>query len=61
MGLVVVMLQNCVWNVSVRDNLDRAVVVFQLLGGNDVRVVAMNGAIDAYNALYDACNCAQIV
>ena len=58
---MVVMLQNRVRNVSVRDNLDRAVVVLQLLGGDDVRVVAMNGAIHADNALYHTGNSAQIV
>lgn len=58
---MVVMLQDRVWNVSVRDNLDRAVVVLQLLGSDDVRVVAMNGAIHADNALHHTCNGAQIV
>lgn len=58
---MVVMFQNCVWNVSVRDNLDRAVVVLQLLGSDDVRVVAMNGTIHANNALHHTCNGAQIV
>ena len=48
-------------NVAVRYDLDRAVVVLQLLGRDDVRVVAMNGAIDANNALYDACNRAEVV
>lgn len=58
---MVMMFQNSVWNVSVRDNLDRAVVVLQLLGSDDVRVVAMNGAIHADNALHHTCNGAQIV
>ena len=59
--LVVMMLQNRMRNITVRDNLNRAVVVLQLLGCDDVRVVAMNGAIDANNALYDACNRSQVV
>lgn len=58
---MVVMLQNCVRNVSVRDDLDRAVVVLQLLGSDDVRVVAMYGAIHADNALHNARDGAQIV
>ena len=34
--LVVMMFQNRMRNVAVRDNLNRAVVVLQLLGGDDV-------------------------
>ena len=49
------------WNVSVRYNLDRTMVVLQLLGSYDVRVVAMYRAIYANNALYDACDCAEVV
>ena len=59
--LVMMVLQNCVWNMTVRDDLNRAVVVFQLLGSYDVRVVSMNCAIDANNALYDARNGAEVV
>ena len=52
------MLQYGVWNVPVRKHLNRAVVVAQLLLGEDVGVVAMYTFVDAEDALYNACYCA---
>ena len=41
-------------HLSVRDYLDGAVVVLELLLGDDVRVVAVDGAVDTDDTLYHA-------
>ena len=53
-GAVVVFAKDGVGNVAVGDNLDGAVVVAQLLLGDDVRVVAMDMAVDADNVIHNA-------
>lgn len=49
-----VVLQHGVWDVAVREELDRAVVVAQLLLGEDVRPVAVHPAVHADDLLDDA-------
>ena len=51
---VVVFAEDGVGNIAMRDNLDGAVVVAQLLLGDDVRVVAMDMAVDADNVIHNA-------
>lgn len=58
---VLVLTQNRVRNIAVRDNLNRAVVVAQLLLGDYVRIVAVNMAIYADDATNNTRNCANIV
>ena len=53
--------ENCVGHLAVRDYLYRAVVVLELFLGDDVRVVAMHRAIDAYDALHNTRNRTQVV
>jgi hypothetical protein len=48
----VVLAQNGVWNIAVGDNLNRAVVVAELLLSDYVGVVAVNVPIDADNVAY---------
>ena len=50
---VVMLAQDCMRNIAMRYNLNRAVVVAQLLLGNDIRIVAMNMAIDTHDALHN--------
>lgn len=47
--------------VAVRDELYRAIVVEKLLLGDDIGVVAMNVAIDAYDASHYTRHRAQVV
>ena len=53
MWAVVVVAEYGVRNVAVRYYLNRAVIVAELLLGDDVRVVAMNVAVDADNVVHD--------
>lgn len=61
MGAVVVLAEDGVGNIAMRDNLYGAVVVAQLLLGDDVRVVAVDMAVDADDIVHDARYCAHIV
>ena len=58
MGAMVVLTEDSVGNVTVGDNLYGAVVVAQLLLGDDIGVVAVHMAVDAddvvHNTLYGA-------
>ena len=46
---------------AVRNYLYRTVVIFKLLFGDDIRVVAMDRAIDTNDALDNAGYCADVV
>ena len=54
-------LENRVRHVTVSNDLNRTIIVVELLGRNDVRCVAMNVAIDADDVLNDARNRTQVV
>ena len=56
-----VVLQHGVGNVPVRHELDGAVVVAQLLLGDDVRTVAVHAAVHADDLLHDAGDRADVV
>ena len=58
---MVMRFENRVRNVAVSNDLNRAVVVVELLGSDDVRRVAMNVPIDADDTLHHAGNRAQVV
>ena len=49
------------WHFAVRNYLYRTVVIFKLLFGYDIRVVAMDRAIDTNDALDNAGYCADVV
>ena len=55
------MFEDRVGDMAVRDELDRAVVVAQLLFGQDVRAVAVNPPVDAYDLFHDAGDRADVV
>ena len=59
--LVMVMFENRVGNLAVRNNLNRAVIVGQLLGGDEVGVVAVDGAIDTHDAAHLGGNRTDVV
>ena len=61
MGAVVVLAEDGVGNVTVGDNLYGAVVVAQLLLGDDIGVVAVHMAVDADDVVHDARYCAHVV
>ena len=50
-----------VGDAAVRDDLNRATIVVELLLCDDVRVVTMYVAVYAYDAFDDAGNCADVV
>ena len=56
-----VMLQYCVGNFAVRNNLDGTVIVGQLLGGDEIGVVAVDGAIDTHDAAHLGGNRTDVV
>ena len=58
---VLVLFENRMRHLAVRDDLNRAVVVVELLGGYDVRVVPMHASVDANDALDETRNRTQIV
>ena len=58
---IAVVAQHGVGDMAVRDDLDRAAIVLQLLLGDLVRVVAVYGAIHADNLLHNAGDCTQVV
>lgn len=49
------------WNIAVGDQLNRAVVVTELLLGDDVRLVAMYVAVDAHYATHNTRYSADVV
>ena len=58
---VMMLAKNRMWYVTVRNKLNRAVVVAELLLGDDIRVVAMHVAVDAHNATHNTRYGAYIV
>jgi hypothetical protein len=54
MWAVVVFSEDCVGNIAMRNNLNGAVVVAQLLLGDDIRVVAVYVAVDADDVVHNA-------
>lgn len=60
-GAVVVLAEDRVGDITVGDNLYGAVVVAQLLLGDDIRVVAVDMAVDADDIVHDARYCAHVV
>ena len=60
-GAVVVFAEDSVGNIAMCDNLNRAVVVAQLLLGYDVRVVAVYVAVDADDVVHNARNSTHVV
>ena len=60
-GTVVMLTKDGVGNIAVGDNLDRAVVVAELLLCDDVRVVAVNMAVDADDVVHNARYGAHVV
>lgn len=60
-GALLVLAEDGVGNIAVRYELYRAVVVAQLLLGDDVRIVAMHVAVDTYDATHDTRDSADVV
>ena len=60
-GALLVLAEDGVGNVTVRDNLYRTVIASQLLLGDDVRVVTMDVVVDADDALDYARHGANVV
>ena len=58
---IVVFAEDGVWNVAMSNQLNRAIVVAQLLLGDDIRLVAMYVAVDTHNAAYNTRYCANVV
>ena len=53
--------ENRVGHVAVSNDLNRAIVIVELLGRNNIRCVAMNVTIDADNVLHHAGDRTQVV
>lgn len=53
--------QNGMRNIAMAYQLDRTVIIVQLLFCNFIRIVAMDSAVDAYDGFDDTCNGADVM